>query len=280
MTSWHVDDVALQRWVDRTDSLPQSASVEQHLLGCAACRDRVSVGMAAQSASQPVDLDVVWTRVRDLVELPRPSMGERVLRRLGLPAAEARLVAAAPAFRGAWLGGALLVLLFLAAANAWGHASGLWLFLVIAPLLPCAAVAVSYDPRIEPALEQEVATPYSVVRLVVLRTLAVLGIVLPVAVALGALLPGPAPYLWLLPAIGFVAGVLALSTWLPPITAAAAIGAVWVIAVGAATAFGSSVDVVHSPFPPVYVALVAVSCVIVVARGRHLRTRHPTGGRR
>ena len=280
MTSWHVDDVALQRWIDRTDSLPQSASVEQHLLGCAACRDRVSGGLATQPSTQPVDLDVVWSRVRDAVELPQPSIGERVLGRLGLPAADARLVVAAPAFRGACVGGVLLVLLFLATANAYGHSGGLWLFLVLAPLLPCGAVAFSYDPRFEPALEQEVATPYSVVRLVLLRTLAVLAIVLPVAVVLGALMHGPTPYLWLLPAIGFVAGVLALSTWVPPMTAVAAIGVVWTLVVGAATVYGSSVDVVHFPFSPIYLGLAVVSCAVVAARGRQLRTQHPKRGRR
>lgn len=279
MTSWHVDEMALRRWIDGTDSLPQSASVEQHLLGCPECRDRVVASMAALPATRPVDLEVAWSRVRDAIELPRPSVGERVLRRLGLPAADARLVVAAPAFRGAWVGGVLLVLLFLATANTYGHASGLWLFLVLAPLLPCGAVAFSYDPRFEPALEQEVATPYSVVRLVLLRTLAVLAIVLPVAVVLGTLMHGPTPYLWLLPAIGFVAGVLALSTWVPPMTAVAAIGVVWALVVGAATVYGSSVDVVNFPFSPIYVGLAVVSCAVVAVRGRQLRTPHPKKAR-
>ena len=39
-TGWHVDDAALRRWIDRADSLAEGASVEQHLLSCAACRAR------------------------------------------------------------------------------------------------------------------------------------------------------------------------------------------------------------------------------------------------
>jgi hypothetical protein len=276
MTDWHVDDIALRQWIDCADSLPQSASVEQHMLRCRACRDRVSAAVGAGSVP---DLSAVWTGVREVVEVPRPSVLERLLRRGGLPAADARLVAAAPAFRGAWLIGALLMLLFLATANAEGHAGGLWLFLAAAPLIPCVSVAVSYDPRFEPALEQEVATPYSVTRLVLLRTIAVLAIVLPVAVVLGVVLPGPAPYLWLLPAIGFVGGVLALSTWLAPLTAAAGIGVAWLAAVGAATVYGSSTDVVHGPFPVVYVAVIAASAVVVLARGRHLRALRPRRSR-
>lgn len=271
-TEWHVDDAALRRWIDGADSLPQSASVEEHLLGCRVCRDRV---MPAVDAGPVPDLAAVWAGVRDAVEVPRPSVLERLLGRLGLPAADARLVAAAPAFRGAWLTGALIMLLFLATANAQGHAGGVWLFLAAAPLVPCVAVAVSYDARFEPALEQEVATPYSVLRLVLLRAVAVLAIVLPVSVVLGVVLPGPTPLLWLLPAVGFVASVLALSTWLAPLTAAAGIGLAWIVAVGAATVYGSSADIVRGPFPIVYLAVIAASAVVVLARGRHLRTFRP-----
>ena len=34
MTGWHLDDDALRRYVERTDSLAEGASVEQHLLSC------------------------------------------------------------------------------------------------------------------------------------------------------------------------------------------------------------------------------------------------------
>ena len=49
MTGWHVDDETLRRYVDRTDSLAEGASVEQHLLACAQCRARVNAGHRGRS---------------------------------------------------------------------------------------------------------------------------------------------------------------------------------------------------------------------------------------
>src|SRR3954469_25138927 len=146
MTAWHVDDETLRRYVERTDSVAEGASVEQHLLTCALCRAR------ANRAATAFDLAAVWERTRDAVEVPLPSPFERLLRAAGLPAHEARLVAVASAFRGAWLLGVAAVLAFTAFAAMIGHARGLWLFLAVAPLAPCLVVAVSYDRRWDPAL--------------------------------------------------------------------------------------------------------------------------------
>lgn len=55
-------------------------------------------------------------------------------------------------------------------------------------MIPCVAVAISYNPRIDPALQPEVVTPYPVLRLVLLRSVAILAIALP-AVALAGLGP-------------------------------------------------------------------------------------------
>ena len=72
-----------------------------------------------------IDFAAVWDRTRDAIEVPRPSVFERLLRGAGLPAAEARLVAVASAFRGVWLVGVAAVLAFAALAAAVGHARGL-----------------------------------------------------------------------------------------------------------------------------------------------------------
>jgi hypothetical protein len=272
MTDWHVDEILLRRWVDGTDALAYSASVEQHLLVCDQCRDRVRVAVADDSAGQLPDLDMVWSKVRDVIELPRPSWFERILRRLGLPAQDARLVAAARAFRGPWLLGVLLVLGFVALATQLGHARGELFFLAIAPLVPCLVVAISYDPDVDPALEQELATPYSSLRLVVLRTIAVLAVASPVAVLVSLILPVHAPFLWLLPAAGFVATVLALSTWMTPLRGAIAISALWLAGVWLAAAQDATANaVLRTPFQIFYIVLIVLSSGVLLMRGRHLR---------
>jgi hypothetical protein len=279
MTTWHVDDRSLRRWIDGTDTLSSAVSVEQHLLVCEPCRVRVGAAIGPASAPALPDLDAVWTEVRDAVEWPTPSRLERILARMGLPAADAKLVAAAPAFRGAWLSGVLLVLAFATLAAVFGRARGQDLFLTAAPLVPCLAVAFSYDPDIQPALEQELATPYPALRLVLLRSLAVLAAGLPVIVTLGVFLPGREAYLWLLPAVGFVAAVLALSTWMNPLRAAAAISALWCGVVLLAAHSGPVSEVVmHARFQVVYALLAGVSTLIVIRRGRHVRELRSQGG--
>ena len=177
MTGWHLDDDMLRRYAGRTDSLAEGASAEQHLLSCEPCRARVTAA-AGVAGLGVIDFAAVWDRTRDAVEVPRPSVFERLLRGAGLPAAEARLVAVASAFRGVWLAGVAAVLAFAALAAAFGHARGVWLFLSVAPVVPCLVVAAGYDPWMDPALEPELVTPYPVLRLILLRTIAVLALAL------------------------------------------------------------------------------------------------------
>jgi hypothetical protein len=276
MTSWHADDATLRRWIGRSDSLPEGASVEQHLLTCASCRARVGALVGEGSAPSPVDLTAVWLQTRDAIELPHPSPLERLLQRTGLPAHDARLVAAASAFRGRWLAGIAAVLAFASITAALGHSHGMWLFLIVAPLIPCVAVAVSYDPGIDPALQPELVTPYPALRLVLLRAVAVLVIALPVVALAGLLVPGWAPSAWLLPAFGFAALVLALSTWISPLRAAIGVGLAWLVIVWLLIARAGSPDaVLQARFQTGYLVLALASITVFFARARHLRELRP-----
>ena len=71
MTGWHLGDDALRRYVERTDSLAEGASAEQHLLSCEPCRARVTVAASVTGLSV-IDFAAVWDRTRDAVEVPRP----------------------------------------------------------------------------------------------------------------------------------------------------------------------------------------------------------------
>src|ERR1700733_7685698 len=100
MTIWHIDDAALREWIEHRETADQAASVELHLVACEDCRERVREAHLHGGSRDPA---LAWGRVRSVIQIPRPSLVERGLRRLGLPAADARLVAAADAFRGPWL---------------------------------------------------------------------------------------------------------------------------------------------------------------------------------
>jgi hypothetical protein len=279
MTEWHADVGLLERWAEGRAAMPEATSLEQHLLGCPACRALVQTRVMADRPRTLPDPDVVWNRLRDEIEVPQATAAERVFRRLGLAPNDARLIAEAPMFRAEWATALLAVLIFATFAALLGHSRGMWLFLAIAPLVPGTAVALCYDPRIEPALEQELTTPHPTVRLVLLRTVAVLAGGLPILLALGLLVPGSEPYLWLLPAAGFVAAVLALSTVTTPLRATATLAAVWLIAVSVAAQVGAPGDVLRAPFGVGYVAVALLGVGVFAIRSRHLRQPRQRGGR-
>jgi hypothetical protein len=146
-------------------------------------------------------------------------------------------------------------------------------------VLPCIGVAVSYEPSLEPALEQDFATPYPAVRLVMLRTVAVLACALPIVVVFGALVPIGSPYLWLLPSVGFVAAVLAASTWWSPLRAAIVIATGWTVLTWQAGVNGRTVgDLLQPRLQLAYLTLTVLSGVIVLVRAGHLRELRPRGG--
>jgi hypothetical protein len=206
-------------------------------------------------------------RVRDELELPQPSWLERSLVRLGLQPSDARVVAVSPMFRGAWLSGLALVLAFAAAAGTGGTHRGLLLFLLVAPLVPSAGVALGFDPETEPALEQECATPWSRFRLVLLRSVALLVTGLPLVLLVSLVVPGRIAALWWIPAAALTVAVLALSTWVAPLPATAGVAAVWLGVVGS---LGRHADqAVDEDFLFAYLAIAAAAAIVLfLRRGR------------
>jgi hypothetical protein len=274
MTGWHVDEVTLRRYVERIDSVAEGASVEQHVLTCERCRARVNTAAVGVDLAV-VDLDVVWDRTRDAVEVPRPSVFERLLSTAGLPSHEARMVAVASAFHGVWLIGVAAVIAFAALAAKIGGTGELWFVLAVAPVAPCLLVAFSYDWRWDPALEPEMVTPYPALRLVLLRTIAVLALALPAVLLLGLVVPGQTPLVWLLPAAGFVAVVLAASTWVSPLNAAMTVSAGWLLAVWLVRRAYSPTVLLGAPTQAAFLVLIAASFCIFVVRRHHLSQLQP-----
>jgi hypothetical protein len=210
--------------------------------------------------------------VRDEIELPRPSVLERLLVRLGLPPGDAMLVAAAPALRGSWICAVSLAVAFAVGGAVAARTGNVTLFLTVAPIVPVLAVAAAFGPEAGPALEQESSAPYPLARLVLLRSGAVLVAALPVVLLGQIVFPEAAAWAWLLPALGFTAAVLGLSTWFGPWRPAIGITLAWV----AATAAADRLDTVWAVFGPryltVYVLLLILGPPVLVLRARRLGT--------
>lgn len=221
--TWHLDEELAHRYAEGRVTGALAASVEQHLLRCGNCRALLRPTVPAER------LTAVWAEVLERVEAPPVGRLERLLCRLGVDEPTARLVAVTPLLRSSWLAGtALVLMLALLAAEAGSQAVAL--FLVVAPVLPVAGVALTFGPAADPAHEIVAGTPYSPVRLLAVRALVVVSSTFVPAGVVAALLPvdlGLA-LAWLLPGLALTVGTLALSTRLAPHVAASALGVGWV----------------------------------------------------
>lgn len=223
--SWHIDSETLERYATGTATSAAAASAEAHLTGCAECRALIAPTVPAPR------LDAIWAEVDRQVDLSSRPLAERLLTRAGVREDTARLLAVTPSLRGAWLTSILLaaVLAALAAHVTDGSGRGMAIFLTLAPLLPVAGVALSYGPAADPAYELTLAAPYSVLRLVLLRSIAVVTCTVALT-AVGALAladNGWQAVAWLLPALALSAATLALSVRTTPTWASAAVGTAW-----------------------------------------------------
>jgi hypothetical protein len=224
--SWHIDDTTLVRYVTGRTTAAAAASAEAHLTTCADCRARLT---PHQDAGR---LDAIWHRIDDRVQLASLPRFERTLVRGGVGEDSARLLAATPSLTTSWLA-SIAVAVLLAVAFADGSRDGMLVYLTLAPMLPVAGVAAAYGRLADPAHELAVAAPYSLLRLLLLRSVAVVGSTV-VIVGLGSLAllgHGWTSVAWLLPALALSVTTLALSARVAPVWAAASVLITWVAVV-------------------------------------------------
>lgn len=264
--TWHVDTSVLESYAAGRSTQVGGASVEAHLMECREC----SSVLRELMPSEP--LDQAWRAIRAHVEEPRAGVVERFLAALGLSSDSARLLAAVPAFRGAWLLGVFTVLVFAGGAAVRAEDSELTLFLIVAPLIPVAGVAASFGGDADPAHELVTVTPYSSLQLLLLRTFGVLMTSVPLTVLLGLALPGPAwlAVAWLTPAVAGIALTLALSPHLDTSMTAAVIGVVWSTAVLSAYRLGDAAEVVEPVMQLVLAAVALMALAVVALRSPYL----------
>lgn len=172
-----------------------------------------------------------WDAIVGEISAPPRSHLERVLLALKVPEPTARLMAATPVLRWAWLAAVALVLLLAASAGAkeWEPGDQIAIFLALAPMVPVVGVALAYGPQSDRAHEVTVAAPLSGLRLILLRTLTV---VVAAAVLSGlSVLTSPTKgwlqLAWLLPALATTTTALALGTRVGIRRAAIGVGLSW-----------------------------------------------------
>lgn len=222
--TWHATPELLGRFARAPEALDEvtASSVEQHLVACADCRATVA------AAADPVALRQSWSKVADAIDRPRVTAVERVLVRLGMPEDQARVVGATPGLQAAWL--ATTVLLAVAAVALGREHGNEAPFLALAPLLPLGSVLLTFLPTEEPGGEVAAATPRFGAGLVLWRALAGLVPSFVVLALAGIALPDlVVAARWLLPGLALAVGSLALSTYVRPVPAIAALAAGWVV---------------------------------------------------
>ena len=225
-TSWHVDPATSAGYRGGSLTDAAAASVEAHLLRCAGCRAALVADAPAAARRRH---DRSWAALATALDDEPATVAERVLGRV-LPSHVVRLLAAAPALRRAWwVAGTGLLVFALAVSFLGDGATGTAVFVVTAPLLPLAGVALAYATVDDLAGEVAGTTPFSRFRLLLLRTAAVAAVTLPVAGLLAWALPvGNRPAgLWLAPALALCALTLALSARRDPRRVAAVLTALW-----------------------------------------------------
>jgi len=253
--SWHVDDHVWGAYAaGRLDPVAE-ASVDAHVARCADCRDRARAHAPSATAER------VWTQVRETITTPRRPAPARALRRLGLrdddlvilSASDSMLVPWATAVGFAVVCACLVGFAGLSPLNR--HAT----FLAMAPLVPVLAVAAAYD-ALDPLRELTAPTPYSTLRLALLRATASLAVALPVTAAIGLVVPGlqDLAWVWLAPSFGLTLAALVLLTWWEAPVAAAMVCAVWVGSVVVVRTRGT-VDVLTAPVAQVAFAAAGIA---------------------
>ena len=242
--SWHVDAPVWEAYAAGRLDPAAELSLESHLTGCPDCR------ATASSQVAPAVVDEVWTHVRQTISAPAPTLVQRAMRRLGVRADDAVVVSAADTFMLPWavaVGFAVVSSCVVGLAGL-DPASRDAAFLALVPLVPVLAVVASYD-ALDPLREVVAATPYSKLRLALLRATAALVVAVPATMTIGLVVPNmeDLALTWLAPSLGLTLAALVLLTWFEAWVTGGLMASAWVTTV-ALLRTGDQVDALTTPF--------------------------------
>jgi hypothetical protein len=175
-------------------------------------------------------LDATWDEIVTTISLQRTGWLERTLRRFGVAEPLARLVGVTPSLQRPWLAGVMVTVLLAMLVSHLAAGGNAALFMIVAPLLPVAGVAVAFGPGVDPTYELLVAAPVRNFDVLVARAVAVLATTVPITAVASAALPvaGWEAVAWLLPALALTALTVAVGSWVVPWKAAVLLGGLWV----------------------------------------------------
>jgi hypothetical protein len=260
--TWHADTELLAAYATGDIDDARAFSLEAHLLSCSQCRS------ACGSLADRARLEEAWADIVDRVDRPHAGIAERALRRIGVREHIARLLVATPSLQLSWFAAVAAALAF-AVLAAYGGATGMLPFLVIAPLIPLVGVAAAYGPGIDPTYEIGLSAPMRGFHVLLVRSSAVLSTSLLLAGASSLFLPRLdwTAAAWLLPSLTLSALALSLSTVVDPLWAAGSVAMTWI---GTVTAVERIADPRYATFRgpgQLTFALVTVAAVaLLVAR--------------
>jgi hypothetical protein len=266
---WHVDDDLWARYAAGSLDQVADAAIEAHVAACGHCRD------GARAAVPAEDLAAAWPAIAAGLS-PRERASTRWLRRVRVPDPDAVVLGASDGLHLPWIvavAGALVCAVVSGSLPRYQETA----FLMLAPLVPVFAVVAAYDAT-DPLRELVTSTPYSKLRLALLRTTAALTVAVPVTMAVGLLVPGlhDLAFAWLLPGLGLTTAALVLLTWLDAWSAGLGVAMGWVTVVvlvgrdeGAATLTG----------PAAQVSFAALGVAMVAALVLRTSTLTSAGGR-
>ncbi len=221
-------------------------------------------------------LATVLDDVLALTMAPRRSRLERLLIACRMPEPTARLVAATPALRWAWISAVGVVLLFAAGAaeEGWRDADRLTVLLALAPLVPVIGVAAAFSASTDPTQEVATAAAISGFRLLMIRTLAVLAGSIAVTLSITLLSRHADGWLrvaWILPGLATTSATLVLATRMRIASAAGVIACAWlVLVIVVAEIADDAVAPYRWPGQLVAIAVTACASAVLVHRRRHL----------
>ncbi|MDQ4059436.1 MAG: zf-HC2 domain-containing protein [Actinomycetota bacterium] len=261
--SWHAEQDILIAYAEGRIDEVSAFSLEAHLPACPSCR------AALASVFNRGRLDRVWHEVVDEVDRPRGNAPERFLTSLGVPHHLARLLAATPTLRLSWVLSVAVALGF-AVMAARGAEGGALVFLVLAPLVPVAGVAVAYGAVMDPVYEIGLASPTGGFRLLLIRATAVLLTSATVAgvAALGLPDAGWTAAGWLLPALALTLLTLAMSTATSAYGAAGTVATLWVVGVTVTEKLAAEHLASFGPDAQMLFAVITIAALLLVVARR------------